>query len=427
MKDRVSLNWALRLVRWYDQVKRDLPWRRSKDPYGIWVSEIMLQQTQVVTVIPYYQRFMERFPDIFALAEANQEEVLELWRGLGYYSRARRLWEGARYVVQMAEGRMPEDYATLLNIPGVGEYTAAAIASIAYEECVPVIDGNVKRVLGRVLRWEDDVEKAKSRHYFLEYLKQVIPLDRPGDFNQGMMELGATVCTPKSPKCEQCPLQEDCQGFALGNPTVFPVKKSKEKIKEAIRPTLVLLHQGRVLLKKRPSQGLLANLWEFPGEEILRESLTAEEKKAFIYQMGMGVSGGFKATEDVSQYELNCTELSSAEGREGNEADARVEFPWYGMYENQVPDRCYDEVVKELLCRNPSIEGPLVHTFSHRRWNVYWVVLDLDNEIVRAQGVRESREDGLCWMEYKELQRIALPVAFQKIWANVCLRLLSSS
>lgn len=404
MKDREDLNWAQRLVRWYDLVKRDLPWRKSKDPYGIWVSEIMLQQTQVVTVIPYYQRFMERFPDIFALAEATQEEVQELWRGLGYYSRARRLWEGARYLVQLAEGRMPEDYASLLKIPGVGEYTAAAIASIAYEECVPVIDGNVKRVLSRILRWEEDVERAKSRHYFLEYLKQWILMDRPGDFNQGMMELGATVCTPKSPKCEQCPLQEDCQGFALGNPLVFPVKKSKEKIKEALRPTLILLHQGKVLLKKRPSQGLLANLWEFPGEEILLEALTAEEKQALIDQVGVGVSESFKAAEEVASY-----------------ADAGVEFSWYGMYENQVPDRTSDNVVKELFSLKPGVEGPLVHTFSHRRWSVYWVVLDFE-EVQRPTEDNLSREEGLCWMDFDELERIALPVAFQKIWSTICHR-----
>ncbi|WP_019851303.1 A/G-specific adenine glycosylase [Desulfitobacterium sp. PCE1] len=367
-----------KLIQWFNQVKRDLPWRKTKEPYAIWVSEVMLQQTQVITVIPYYLRFMKRFPDLFALAEAEQEEVLELWRGLGYYSRARRLWEGARYVVQMTEGRMPENYDALLTIKGVGEYTAAAIASIAYEERVPVMDGNVKRVLSRILRWEEDVEKARSRRFFLEYLKEVIPGDCPGDFNQGMMELGATVCTPKNPRCEQCPLQEDCESFALGDPQVYPVKKSKEKPTEAFRPTLILLHRGQVLLKKRPTTGLLANLWEFPGEEMMIPSL---EKF-----------------------------------REGKE--------WYGLYKNQISDPTYDVIVKELLSRNPSVKGPLVHTFSHRRWQMVWVVLDLDDVIDKSSEVRagkdsQLKEDGLCWMDVKELDRIALPVAFQKIWTKL--------
>jgi len=367
-----------KLIQWFNQVKRDLPWRKTKEPYAIWVSEVMLQQTQVITVIPYYLRFMEQFPDLFALAKAEQEEVLELWRGLGYYSRARRLWEGARYVVQMTEGRMPENYDALLTIKGVGEYTAAAIASIAYEERVPVMDGNVKRVLSRILRWEEDVEKARSKRFFLAYLKEVIPGDCPGDFNQGMMELGATVCTPKNPRCEQCPLQEDCESFALGDPQVYPVKKSKEKPTEVFRPTLILLHRGQVLLKKRPITGLLANLWEFPGEEMMVPSL---EKF-----------------------------------REGKE--------WYGLYKNQISDPTYDEIVKELLSRNPGMEGPLAHTFSHRRWQMVWVVLDLDNVMNKSSEVREGKdsrlkEDGVCWMDVKELDRIALPVAFQKIWTKL--------
>ncbi|WP_051015726.1 A/G-specific adenine glycosylase [Desulfitobacterium dichloroeliminans] len=372
-------NWAPSLVGWYRRVKRDLPWRRSKCAYAIWVSEVMLQQTQVITVIPYYQRFMERFPDVFALAGASEEEVQELWRGLGYYSRARRLWEGARYVVRTTGGRMPEDFASLLMIPGVGEYTAGAIASIAYGECVPAIDGNVKRVLSRLLRWEEDVDKAKSYRFFLEYIKIVLPADCPGDFNQGLMELGATVCTPKNPKCELCPLQVDCQGYSLGNPTVYPVKKSREKVKEVLRPTLILVCEGRVLLKKRPSEGLLANLWEFPGEELILDSL--------------------------------------------------ADYSWYDLYKTQVIDRSYDEIVEELLQAKTNVQGPLVHTFSHRRWQMYWVVLNLDagqslDVHNSEQTIRESSsdylgsEDRTCWLDVSQLERIALPVAFQKIWST---------
>ncbi len=392
-----------KLVQWFNQVKRDLPWRRTKDPYAIWVSEVMLQQTQVVTVIPYYLRFMGRFPTLSHLAEAEQEEVLELWRGLGYYSRARRLWEGARYVVETAEGRMPKDYQSLLHIKGVGEYTAAAIASIAYEEQVPVMDGNVKRVLSRILRWEEDVEKARSRRFFLEYLGEVIPGDCPGDFNQGMMELGATVCTPKHPRCEQCPLQADCEGFALGDPQVYPVKKSKEKPGSAWRPTLILLHQGQVLLKKRPSTGLLADLWEFPGEEMM-------------VPLWENYRGG-------KEFSAEAVKVAERVGEETSRYRYNLDFAWHELYKNQIGDAACDEAVQELLSRRPSRKGPLVHTFSHRRWQIYWLVLNLDEVMDKTAQVRENEDslkgDGLCWLDVKELDKIALPVAFQKVWAKV--------
>lgn len=389
------------LLTWYRVVKRDLPWRRTRDPYSIWVSEVMLQQTQVKTVIPYYEAFLERFPTVRHLAEASLEEVLEMWRGLGYYSRAKNLWKGARYVVETWTGKLPEGYELLLKIPGVGEYTAGAVASIAFGERVPAVDGNVKRVLARFLAWGKAVESAQTRRFFLELLKVWQPKEAAGDFNQAMMELGATVCTPKAPKCLECPLQEGCQGFQLGTPLFFPVKTSKEKVTEALRPTLILVKEGKVLLKRRPAEGLLANLWEFPGEELMIER---------GYQLSE------RDLEDRVRKTLNLQE------------DFRV-------------------------------NGPIVHTFSHRRWKIFWAILDcgqgegieVETEIMRNIGtdrirsvetdrlrdteidrVRDRESDfemsrfvgtgeqgELRWVTEKEMEKIALPVAFQKVWTEV--------
>jgi A/G-specific adenine glycosylase len=368
--------WPKNLLDWYGKVKRDLPWRRTNNPYFIWVSEVMLQQTQVKTVIPYYHNFLQRFPDLKALAEAPLEEVLELWRGLGYYSRARNLWQGARYVRELREGRVPEGYPELLKIPGVGEYTAGAIASIAFGECVPVLDGNVKRVVARFLAWEEAVESAKTKRSFMTHLNKWQPTEQAGDFNQAMMELGATVCTPKSPKCPECPLQEGCQGYLREMPQSFPLKRSKEKVTEAIRPTLILVRNGEVLLKRRPSVGLLANLWEFPGEELLLDP------------------------ESV--------------GSETLEQKTKDEFPWFDLYQKQVSDRSYDGYVKERLNHEVLVGEPIVHTFSHRRWKIFWRVLDLSG----VESV-SNQVEGLRWVGEQEMEKVALPVAFQKVWTKV--------
>lgn len=407
--------WPQRLLEWYWEVKRDLPWRRTSNPYHIWVSEVMLQQTQVKTVIPYYHNFLERFPDLTSLAQASLEEVLELWRGLGYYSRARRLWEGARFVLEKYEGRVPREYLSLLEIPGVGEYTAGAIASFAFGECVPAVDGNVMRVVARFLAWEEAVEKVKTSRHFLEHLKGWQPVKYAGDFNQAMIELGATVCTPKSPKCQDCPLQEGCRGLAMGTPLYFPVKRSKERITEAIRPTLVLIRKGEVLLKKRPSEGLLADLWEFPGEEILVDNQRIRGKSL------AGLEPVLLAAEEVAFYGNQGVDYWN-QGEELSEI-AKLSFPWFKLYQNQVSDRSYDAIVKERLKHEVEVRGPLVHTFSHRRWKVFWVVVDLSevNAMLDMSTKMDTvkNADEFRWFSEKELEKVALPVAFQKVWARV--------
>ena len=220
--------FAAELLNWYDANKRDLPWRRDRDPYRIWVSEVMLQQTRVDTVIPYYERFMERFPTVRHLAEAPEEEVLKCWEGLGYYSRARNLQAGARQVVELYGGVVPDDKAAISSLKGIGPYTAGAILSIAYNKPEPAVDGNVMRVMSRYFLLEDDIAKPSARTKIERLAASIIPEGRAGDFNQAVMELGALVCTPKSPGCLLCPVLAQCAGRAAGRERELPVK-SKAK------------------------------------------------------------------------------------------------------------------------------------------------------------------------------------------------------
>ena len=213
------------LLSWYDRERRDLPWRRTQDPYRVWLSEIMLQQTRVETVIPYYERFLERFPTVSDLAEAPIDDVLARWSGLGYYRRARSLHEAAGQIVREHAGVFPEDSAEALALPGVGRYTAGAILSIAYGRPEPILDGNVIRILSRWLRLGPEIPQS----HLWTLAEDLVPEERPGDFNQAMMELGATVCTPRSPSCLLCPVQERCEARAEGTPERYPAPKAKEK------------------------------------------------------------------------------------------------------------------------------------------------------------------------------------------------------
>lgn len=253
------------LLAWYARHKRDLPWRRSKDPYAIWVSEAMLQQTQVDTVIPYYERFMARYPTVFDLAAAEEDEVLKVWEGLGYYSRARNLQRGARMVAGDFEGRVPRQPDTIRGIPGVGPYMAGAILSIAYEEDAPAVDGNVIRVMARVLGDNSDVTHPKVRRRFEAEVAGLMPAcGRRGDFTQALMELGALVCTPKKPCCNECPAAAVCAGRS--DPGLYPVKPAKPPVPTEKMIALIIEYDSLFLFRKRPNQGLLAGMWEFPTE-----------------------------------------------------------------------------------------------------------------------------------------------------------------
>lgn len=258
---------APRLLQWFDLHQRDLPWRHSRDPYRIWVSEIMLQQTQVVTVIPYYARFLQAFPTVEALAAAPLDEVLRLWEGLGYYSRARNLQRAAQVVVSDFGGRFPAILGEALSLPGIGRYTAGAILSIAYDLPVPALDGNALRVLSRVFWLPGGGRQGPEKRRAEEIGQAGVSLQRPGDYNQALMELGATVCTPKTPRCADCPLSEPCVARLRGEPDAIPIihRASAEAVAMVAG---VIRRKHKLLIARRPEHGVWAGLWEFPNVAI---------------------------------------------------------------------------------------------------------------------------------------------------------------
>lgn len=256
------------LLAWYRRARRDLPWRRTHDPYRIWLSEMMLQQTRVETVIPYYQRFLAAFPTVTALAAADQHDVLKLWAGLGYYSRARNLHTAAQRVVRDFAGRFPRTANALQSLPGIGRYSAAAIASIAFDEPVAALDGNIKRVLARLREFEQPINATASQSELWRLADEFLDRGEPGDFNQALMELGATVCTPRNPACSTCPLRSGCRTCKAGRQAELPRKTAAATVPNVFAAALAIVHDGRVLLARRPQTGLLAGLWELPATEM---------------------------------------------------------------------------------------------------------------------------------------------------------------
>lgn len=251
------------LLRWYDENKRCLPWRGKKDPYHIWLSEIMLQQTQTETVKGYYARFTARFPTVFDLANAPEDEVMKLWEGLGYYSRARNLHAAAKRVASEMNGIFPSDAAGLKRLPGIGPYAANAIASIAYEECVPALDGNQARVISRIIAYEPAV---KTPFDLVSPAMELISHDRPGDYNQALMDLGAMICTPRKPKCNSCPVYKYCAAFNADAAEDFPRKPAPIPKKEQNWTILIIEHGDHILVRRRP-KGLLGGLYEYHAIE----------------------------------------------------------------------------------------------------------------------------------------------------------------
>lgn len=276
------------LLQHYGQSRRDLPWRGETDPYRVWVSEVMLQQTRIQTVIPYYRRWIERFPDIDALARASMDEVLLAWRGLGYYRRAARLHEGARVVRDRWGGRLPTTRDALRALPGVGEYTAGAVASIAFGEPVPAVDGNVRRVLSRLFD-----EPAPTVAWLRRTAGALLDPEQPGDWNEALMDLGATVCTPRNPDCAACPWARWCGAHAAGSQHERPERARRAAVpSERFAVAVVADACGRVLLVRRPGQGLLAGLWAFPeepaGEDAVAAARTAAEREGAVLAAGPG-------------------------------------------------------------------------------------------------------------------------------------------
>ena len=265
-----------RLLDWYDAEKRDLPWRRSRDPFELWVSGTLLQQTRVDAVIPYYERFLERFPDVFALASADLEDVYGVWEGLGYYSRARNLKRAAAQVVDRFGGELPDDSDALRQLPGIGRYTAGALASIAFDRPEPVVDGNVARVLTRLLGIREDIRDRAVSESLWRHATTLASGPRPGDLNQALMELGATRCTKHSPACAGCPLGRRCDARKVGDAASLPIKAAKRPATPVLATAIWLERNHKVLVIQRRSQGLLGGLWELPGGECREDEAPSQ-------------------------------------------------------------------------------------------------------------------------------------------------------
>lgn len=362
------------LIHWYDKNKRDLPWRKERDPYKIWVSEIMLQQTKVDTVIPYFERFMEQFPSIEKLAEADEEEVLKAWEGLGYYSRARNLHHAVKEVKEKYGGKVPSTMKEVSSLKGIGPYTAGAILSIAFNKPAPAVDGNVMRVFSRIFFISDDISQAKTRKKFEYVVQQVISEQFPGEFNQGLMDLGATICTPRSPGCLLCPVRKYCLAQEKGVQDLLPVKKKSKAPKEKKMKAVVLFNEaGEVLIEKRPDEGLLSNLWQFPNVEALK------------MKEGDNSKGKVPSSSVKKEERSVVTELESYLWDEGG---LRVKI-------------------------KPTVIQQVRHVFSHLIWDIdvfEGVVLEVRDE-------RIFNESALRFVPIDEVEeKYPFPVSHQKIY-----------
>ena len=356
---------------------RDAPWRDTPTPYGTLVSEFMLQQTRVETVVPYYLRWMARFPDLATLAAADEEDVLRMWQGLGYYSRARNLLKTVREVVNLHDGELPRGRAKLQGLPGVGPYTAGAVASIAFGEPEPAVDGNVRRVLARLM---DD--PAPTPGTLETWARGLVDPHRPGDFNQGLMELGATVCKPRSPSCGSCPVSNHCGALAHGTVEERPVQKARKTVPHSVEAVAVVVRMAtgemtepEILLLRRPATGLLARMWGCPG----REMAEGDEPS----RMASEIAGEFLIGEVTG-------------GRDGGGVDPH---PWGSLPE---------EGKFGLLAHTelPSVE----HIFSHRRvtYHPYAFVVD-------PSGATPRERSNLRWLPLSALDQVPLPVAQLRI------------
>ncbi|MCM3748691.1 A/G-specific adenine glycosylase [Paenibacillus pasadenensis] len=343
--DTAEAYFSRELLLWYRQNKRVLPWRQNRDAYRVWVSEIMLQQTRVDTVIPYYERFMNRFPTLQALAEAPEPDVLKHWEGLGYYSRARNLQAGAREVVERYGGQVPDDKTAVSALKGVGPYTSGAIMSIAFNRPEPAVDGNVMRVLSRYFNRDEDIAKPSTRIGMEKLAVSLIPEGAAGDFNQALMELGAMVCTPRTPGCLTCPVMQHCAGRLAGRETELPVKAKAKPPKPQLRIAAIIEgtgeQAGKVLIRQRPDSGLLASLWELP--HVLLDEAAAKPR-------GRAAKLAATAEPPVERQAADAAELlQRLQEESGLRAVARR---WHATEE---------------------------HTFSHLHWLMRVYAAELDN------------------------------------------------
>lgn len=362
------ISFRQKLLAWYDKNKRDLPWRRSKNPYHIWVSEIMLQQTRVDTVIPYYERFLDWFPTVESLANAAEERLLKAWEGLGYYSRVRNMQTAAQQIMSEYEGKFPSTYESISSLKGIGPYTAGAISSIAFNLPQPAVDGNVMRVLARLFEVNHDIGNPSNRKIFQAMMEVLIDPDRPGDFNQALMDLGSDIEAPVNPRPEESPVKEFSAAYQHGTMDRYPIKAPKKKpIPIYLKALVVQNSQGQFLLEKNESEKLLAGFWHFPLIEVDEFSDQTQDLDLF------------------SQVAESILQLGPSP-QESFEQDYDLEVDWQ--------DLRFEEVK---------------HVFSHRKWHIQII----------AGRVAESQEYAdreVLWLRPEEFSNYPLAKPQQKIW-----------
>lgn len=375
------------LLDWYDQNKRDLPWRQTKNPYFVWVSEIMLQQTQVQTVIPYYENFISKLPTVNDLATIDQESLYGLWQGLGYYSRVRNMQTAAQQIITDFNGQFPQDYKSLLTLKGIGPYTAAAIASIAFGEAKAAIDGNLMRVTARMFEIDADISQAKNRKIFEGILNELIDPKRPGDFNQALMDIGATIMTPANLNPELSPIKAFDASYHNGTAKLYPVKKRKIKLSHHfILGYFIYTNDKQWLMRKHSDQELLTNLWHFPlvEHEVSLEAATAQEL--------------IEPLHEWLQQELQTqTDFS--------EKVAETEASYF--FET---DDIWFEDSLELLTQIPEIK----HVFSHRVWHVRLIPL----KIKKAFKISDSNNE-LKWVNSTTINDLAVSTLQRKLMDTI--------
>ena len=362
------LSFRQKLLDWYDENKRDLPWRRSKNPYHIWVSEIMLQQTRVDTVIPYYERFLDWFPTVESLANAPEERLLKAWEGLGYYSRVRNMQTAAQQIMSEFEGKFPSTYEGISSLKGIGPYTAGAISSIAFNLPQPAVDGNVMRVLARLFEVNHDIGNPSNRKIFQAMMEVLIDPDRPGDFNQALMDLGSDIEAPVNPRPEESPVKEFSAAYQHGTMDRYPIKAPKKKpIPIYLKALVVQNNQGQFLLEKNESEKLLAGFWHFPLIEVDEFSDQTQDLDLF------------------SQVAEPILELGPSP-QESFEQDYDLEVDWQ--------DLRFEEVK---------------HIFSHRKWHIQIIA-------GRVTETQEYADREVLWLSPEEFINYPLAKPQQKIW-----------
>ena len=350
VQNKIRETFSIQLIDWYHKNKRDLPWRKTTDPYKIWVSEVMLQQTQVDFVLSYYARFVTLFPTIGHLAEAPLDSVLKAWEGLGYYARARNLHRAAKQIVDTNRSCLPEHYAELLNIRGIGPYTAAAVASIAFGETYAVVDGNVVRVLSRLFKIAD-VPAKYGKAKFVHLSGQLLPQDCPGDFNQAMMELGALLCTPAAPNCSDCPVNELCEAHrTMPDPSVLPVKMARKKIPHVDVVVGIVWKDGKVFVKRRPPHGLLGGLWEFPGGKVangISKTICLQQKLEQKFNLKIKESEPFMSVKHAYSHFKMTLHAYRCEVSDGPVKAQGIEWKW--LSPEELRDYPFPKANKKVL------------------------------------------------------------------------------